>query len=266
MIHVLGVDIGSAATKAVAMDTEGRMIASVAVQSGTGTRGVAKAMETLYGSEALIRQDRVITVATGYGRMKYADADFQMSEITCHARGVHKLVPGARTIIDIGGQDSKAMEIDEHAAIAQFVMNDKCAAGTGRFLEVMARIMEMDISLLGAVDVQAEEIAAISNTCTVFAESEVISRLSEGEKIPNIVAGIHQSVAKRVAGLAMRVGILEKVVLTGGVAHNSGIIRALERELGVKLTIPEHPQITGALGAALLGLEQYRRKSMTAAV
>lgn len=264
MNHVLGVDIGSAATKAVALGEDGAILALAAVQAGTGTRGVETAVERLYRNSGLLRRDRVMTVATGYGRMKYADADFQMSEITCHARGVKKLVPGAQTIIDIGGQDSKALQIDDKAAILQFVMNDKCAAGTGRFLEVMSRIMEIDISLLGEVDEGADEIAAISNTCTVFAESEVISRLSEGEKIPNIVAGIHQSVAKRVAGLALRVGIREQVVLTGGVAQNSGIVRALERELGVKLAIPNHPQITGALGAALLGLERCQTK-LTAA-
>lgn len=265
MTHVLGVDIGSAATKAVALGEDGEILAAVAVQAGTGTKGVEMAMEKLYETAELTKQDKVMTVATGYGRMKFADADFQMSEITCHARGVKKMIPGVRTIIDIGGQDSKALQIDDNAAILQFVMNDKCAAGTGRFLEVMSRIMEIDISLLGKVDELADEIAAISNTCTVFAESEVISRLSEGEKIPNIVAGIHQSVAKRVAGLVLRVGIREQVALTGGVAQNSGIVRALEHELGVKLAIPEHPQITGALGAALLGLEQYRRNNLTAA-
>jgi len=263
MPHFLGVDIGSAATKAVALNGEGEIISCAAVQFGTGTKGVEAAIKKLYESSVLNREDAVMTVATGYGRMKYKDADFQMSEITCHAKGIKKLVPSARTIIDIGGQDSKAIQIDDNAAILQFVMNDKCAAGTGRFLEVMARILEMDISQLGESDKQADEIAAISNTCTVFAESEVISRLSEGEKISNIVAGIHQSVAKRVAGLAMRVGIKKDVVLTGGVAQNSGIVRALERELGVELLIPEYPQLTGALGAALLGLEQYRRQNLT---
>ncbi|SMC70002.1 acyl-CoA dehydratase activase [Papillibacter cinnamivorans] len=257
MVHFLGVDIGSAASKAVAVNEEGEILASAAVQLGTGTKGVQSAVETLYAESALDPADRAMTVATGYGRMKYTEADFQMSEITCHAKGIRKLLPTVRTVIDIGGQDSKAIRIDENGAIGQFVMNDKCAAGTGRFLEVMSRVLDADVSQLGELDALAKAPVSISNTCTVFAESEVISRLSEGAMIPDIVAGIHQSVAKRVAGLALRLGIEEDVALTGGVALNRGIIRALEEELKVKLKIAPQPQLTGAYGAAILGRDRY---------
>lgn len=258
MPHILGIDIGSAATKAVLLDREGRMITSAAVPLGTGTRGTESVIRRLYQNSSVDSSDKILTVATGYGRMEYKQADFQLSEITCHAKGVKYLIPGVRTIIDIGGQDSKAIRVNENGAIRQFVMNDKCAAGTGRFLEVMSRVLELDLPRLGEIDEQADKVAEISSTCTVFAESEVISRLSQGERIPNIVAGIHQSVARRVAGLAMRVGLEKQVVLTSGVAQNRGVVRALERELKVKLVIPPNPQITGALGAALAGLERCR--------
>lgn len=259
-MHFLGVDIGSAATKMVAIDKEGKIVSSAAVQFGTGTKGAKAALEEIYNKGNIDPKDVKMTVATGYGRMNYKDADFQMSEITCHARGIKQLLPTVRTIIDIGGQDSKAIEIDQNGVIQQFVMNDKCAAGTGRFLEVMARILGLEVSQLGDVDKEADQIIAISNTCTVFAESEVISRLSEGDKIPNIIAGIHQSVAKRVAGLVLRVGVKPDVTLTGGVAQNRGIIRAMEQELKVKLVIPSTPQLTGALGAALLGMEKFLKE------
>lgn len=260
-MHFLGVDIGSSATKMVALDEADNVVAKSVVPLGTGTAGVEKALQQLYTETDLRPKDCSYTVATGYGRLTFEAADFQMSEITCHAKGIKRLVPAVHTIIDIGGQDSKAIQLDDRGVIAQFVMNDKCAAGTGRFLEVMSKVLDLDISQLGTVDAQATEILPISNTCTVFAESEVISQLSSGKPIPNILAGIHQAVAKRVVGLVLRIGLKDTVVLTGGVAKNGGIVRALEEELKIKLTIPPEPQLTGALGAATIARERYLKEN-----
>ena len=256
-MHYLGIDIGSSATKTVAIDTGGNVLAGVAIQLGTGTKGVDEAVDETYQRSALKREDCLGTVATGYGRLTFKGADMQVSEITCHMRGIRSIFPEVKTIIDIGGQDLKAIQLDSKGGIAQFVMNDKCAAGTGRFLDVMSRVLGLSIEILGETDKEAAEILPISNTCTVFAESEVISRLAESRPIPDIVAGIHQSVARKAAGLALRIGVLPRVCLTGGVAQNKGIIAALEKELGHQLLIPQNPQLTGALGAALIALEKY---------
>lgn len=256
-MYYLGIDIGSSATKLIAIDENKQIAGRSVVQLGTGTSGVATAVEALYASSGLKAKDIAMTVATGYGRLTCDGADLQISEISCHAKGVHCLLPQVRTIIDIGGQDTKAIQVSERGAIQQFVMNDKCAAGTGRFLDVMSTVLDVGLDKLGEVDAQHTEVLPISNTCTVFAESEVISKLSAGHPIPNILAGIHQAVAKRVAGLVLRVGVAPEVCLTGGVAQNSGIVRALEEELTCSLLLPSDPQITGALGAALFALEKH---------
>ena len=257
-MYFLGVDIGSSATKAVAVDRDGGVLGSSVIPMGTGTRGSAAALEELRARYGLEPEDCANVVATGYGRMNYKGAGEQLSEIICHAKGVKKVLPTVGTIIDIGGQDSKAIQIGARGTIEQFVMNDKCAAGTGRFLEVMCRVVDIGIDEMGEVSRQAKEALSISNTCAVFAESEVISRLSEGRDIPDVIAGIHMAVAKRVAGLVLRIGLRPDVALTGGVAKNGGIADALGRELGVELLIPPQPQLTGALGAALFARERYK--------
>lgn len=250
-MKVLGVDIGSTACKGIIMDEKETIIQSIIIPYGTGTSGPQKLNEEIKRVTKLDIDDFDKVVATGYGRMKYDGADKQISELSCHARGVFKLVPTVRTIIDIGGQDAKALKIDKQGRLANFVMNDKCAAGTGRFLDVMAKVLETDISKLGDLDANADNPVSISSTCTVFAESEVISQLSEGASIDNIIAGIHNSVAKRVASLAKRVGLKDDVVLVGGVARNKGIVRAMNSALGYKVIVPENAQLTGAIGAAL---------------
>ena len=255
-MYYLGIDIGSSATKLIAIDRGKNIVGRSVVQLGTGTSGVATAVEALYASSGLTESDIAMRVATGYGRMTCDEADLQISEISCHAKGIHHILPNVHTIIDIGGQDTKAIQINDNGSIQQFAMNDKCAAGTGRFLDVMSNVLDVGLDKLGTVDAQHTEILPISNTCTVFAESEVISKLSAGHPIPNVLAGIHQAVAKRVAGLVLRVGIMPDVALTGGVAQNRGIVRALEEELRCDLAIPADPQITGALGAALFALEK----------
>lgn len=199
------------------------------------------------------------TVATGYGRFSVENADKQISEITCHAKGIYYLIPDARTIIDIGGQDAKAIQLDSKGNIQKFVMNDKCAAGTGRFLDVMARVLEIPLNAMGEVHFKADKWASVSSTCTVFAESEVISQLSKGISKENIIAGVHQSIASKACSLAYRVGVKDVVVMCGGVAQDAGVVDAIEKELQQKITVAPNPQITGALGAALLAYELFAR-------
>jgi predicted CoA-substrate-specific enzyme activase len=191
-------------------------------------------------------------VSTGYGRNNVEFSDKSITEITCHGAGANFQNPEARTIIDIGGQDSKAVSIDNEGKVKDFAMNDKCAAGTGRFLEVMARALEVQLSDFGMLSLNSENPAKISSLCTVFAESEVISLISKGEYRENIMAGIHESIASRVASLAKRVGIEEPVFMTGGVAKNIGVVKALENKLGASVTVAEAPQENGAIGAAVL--------------
>ena len=208
----------------------------------------------------LTDEDIAATVVTGYGRMTYQGADKQISELSCHAKGVHFVEPEARTVIDIGGQDAKALKLDKDGRLNNFVMNDKCAAGTGRFLDVMANVLETQVSKLGDLSAKSTKEISISSTCTVFAESEVISHLSSGEKIEDIIAGIHASVAGRVSGLVKRVGVEEKVIMVGGVAKNSGVVYAMEKALKIDIIVPELAQLTGALGAALFAYEEAIKK------
>ncbi len=201
------------------------------------------------------RPARVVT--TGYGRHAMT-ADAAVTEITCHARGAAELVPGAATVIDVGGQDCKGIALGPGGRVLDFVMNDKCAAGTGRFLEVMARALEVPLDEFGPLSLSAGRAAEISNTCTVFAESEVISQLAARRPKEEIIAGIHEAMARRVASMARRVDIRQPVVMTGGAARNVGLVRAVEQELGCRVTVPELAQFAGALGAALLAAAEER--------
>jgi len=178
--------------------------------------------------------------------------DKAMTEIICHGAGAHYLNPRARSVIDIGGQDSKAIVLDEKGKVKNFAMNDKCAAGTGRFLEVMARALEVDLNGFGALSLKACDPSRISSLCTVFAESEVISLISKGEKRENIIAGIHESIAARIAAMANRLRISPLVVMTGGVAKNIGVVKALEKKIGMAVEVSEYAQVNGAIGAAIL--------------
>jgi len=257
-LYALGIDIGSASSKVVIIDDTKTIVANAVVPGGAGTTGTVRVLDEIFLKSGLGWEDIDRTVATGYGRMGFKEADNQISEITCHALGVHYMLPSVRTIIDIGGQDVKAMSISKEGIVAKFVMNDKCAAGTGRFLEVMSRVLETDVSNLGTLAGQADSIIDISSTCAVFAESEVISRLASGVKPSNVAAGIHQSVARRVAGLAIRVGLTPDVVLTGGVAKNEGIVKALSSELRQPIIVSPNCQLTGALGAALIAMREMK--------
>ena len=255
-MYTMGIDIGSTATKGVILKDGKEIIAYSTISSGTGTSGPKRVQEDLKEKSNLGIEDMSRIIATGYGRMNFEKADKQISELSCHAKGVSFLVPTARTVIDIGGQDAKALRLTEDGRLDNFVMNDKCAAGTGRFLDVMAGILETDISNLGDISSKSTKDIKISSTCTVFAESEVISYLSTGAKIEDIVNGIHNSVAGRVASLAKRVGIKDDIVMVGGVARNKGVVRSMEKALGKTIVVPQWEQLTGALGASLYAYEE----------
>lgn len=258
-MFTLGIDVGSASSKVVILEDGSRVVAAEVVQVGTGSSGPQRALELAFEKSGLTMKDMTKVVATGYGRFAFEEADKQVSEISCHAKGIFFLVPTARTIIDIGGQDAKAIRLDSKGGVKQFFMNDKCAAGTGRFLEVMARVLETTLEEMEELDSRAAEPATVSSTCTVFAESEVISQLSKGVAKENIIAGVHQSVASKACGLAYRGGLEEDIVMTGGVAKNGGVVRAVSRELKKPVIVAPNPQTTGALGAALYAYEEAKR-------
>lgn len=255
-MYTLGIDIGSTSSKAVILQDGKVMVKKALVTVGTGTSGPSQLLHNLFLNQDIQKEDMKKIVVTGYGRMNLKEADKQISELSCHARGVHFLFPEARTVIDIGGQDAKAIKLDNRGMLLNFAMNDKCAAGTGRFLDVMARVLETDVNDLGKLSAQAQSVATISSVCTVFAESEVISHLSKGTSTADIIAGIHKSVAQRVGTLAFKVGIENAVVMTGGVAQNSGVVKAMEEVIKTKITVSDYPQYTGAIGAALYAFDE----------
>lgn len=254
----LGLDVGSTASKCVIITQDGDIASKGMHPSGAGTGGpqtcVEEALTACAGGASL--DDVRSSCATGYGRKLSDWTDIQISELSCHARGAVELFDGVRTVIDIGGQDAKVLSIGKDGKLENFAMNDKCAAGTGRFLDVMASVFGCEVGELSAYDGRSTQIASISSTCTVFAESEVISKLAAGEDICNIAAGVHQSVVDRTYGLAQRVGVKPAVAMTGGVALNASLRRRLEERLGLPIATSELAQYNGAYGAALLALER----------
>ena len=255
-IYTLGIDIGSTASKCVMLADGKDIVAKSLISVGAGTSGPQRAIDEVLESAGKKREEMAFVLATGYGRnslMNYADK--QMSELSCHAKGAHFLFPDVHTVIDIGGQDVKILQIED-GIMTNFAMNDKCAAGTGRFLDVMARVLEVDVKDLGRLGAMSTKYVGISSTCTVFAESEVISQLSMGTDKCDIINGIHKSVAGRVAGLAHRIGVRDQVVMTGGVAQNQGVVKALQDELGHEIHTSPLTQYNGALGAALFAFDK----------
>ncbi len=250
-----GIDVGSLTAKCVIFGDA--IVAYRIVRVSPDVAATAKSVfEEALKAAGIGEEDVAAVVATGYGRNKVDFADAKVTEITCHAVGACYLIPTARTVIDIGGQDSKVIAV-RNGSVENFVMNDKCAAGTGRFLEVMASALGVDIADLAALDAKAKRAVKISSTCTVLAESEVISYVASGESVENIVAGVHNAIAARIAAMAQRVGVRRDVVLTGGVAKNAGVKRALEEILGVEIRVPPEPQIVGALGAAIIAKRRF---------
>ena len=258
-IYTLGIDIGSTASKCVMLADGKEIVAKSLISVGAGTSGPQRAIDEVLESAGRKREEMAFVLATGYGRnslMNYADK--QMSELSCHAKGAHFLFPEVHTVIDIGGQDVKILQIED-GIMTNFAMNDKCAAGTGRFLDVMARVLEVDVKDLGRLGAMSTKYVGISSTCTVFAESEVISQLSMGTDKCDIINGIHKSVAGRVAGLAHRIGVRDQVVMTGGVAQNQGVVKALQDELGHEIHTSPLTQYNGALGAALFAFDKVNK-------
>lgn len=247
----LGIDSGSTASKCVIVDEVGSVVSLGLHATGAGTEGPKVAADKALANIDVRLGEIAFVCATGYGRHLLPWAQDQMSELSCHARGAARLFPGARTIVDIGGQDAKVLRIDEQGHLENFVMNDKCAAGTGRFLDVMASIFGCSVSKLSEYDARACKVSSISSTCTVFAESEVISKLAAGDPIPDIVAGIHTSVVERTYGLMRRIGIELDVAMTGGVALNEGLRERLAQRIDHPVLTSDMAQFNGALGAAL---------------
>jgi predicted CoA-substrate-specific enzyme activase len=254
-----GVDVGSLSTEVVIIDEETDIISSIISLTGPSSRNAAvRCWEEALQLAGLEENKVECVVSTGYGRKQVPFANKAVTEITCHARGAMHFHGATRTIIDIGGQDTKVIRIDGNARVQNFLMNDKCAAGTGRFLEVMSRTLEVELDEMGPLSLEAKKGLSISNMCTVFAESEVVSLVAEGNDVCDILWGLHDSVALRTAGLLDQIGKEPDIFMSGGVAKNRGVVEAFESRLGEKLHIASEPQMVGALGAALVARDLSR--------
>ena len=256
MAYAAGVDVGSTQTKAVIINEAKEVVSRALTDTGAN---VIMAAENAF-QEALtngdLREEEVeYVVGTGYGRYKVTFGNTQVTEISCHGRGAVHMFPGTRTVVDMGGQDTKAIRVSPTGEIVDFCMNDKCAAGTGRFLGAASSALDIPLGELGPTALRGERPVKISTTCTVFAESEVLSWLGKGKKIEDILLGVHQSIAARSTGLLRRVGIEEEVTFTGGVARNLAMIDTLNRGMGLKVNVSEESHYMGALGAALFALD-----------
>ncbi|TET13492.1 MAG: CoA activase [Dehalococcoidia bacterium] len=258
-----GCDVGSATGKAVVM-RDGEIVSYVIIPSTTKPEVTARLVmdEAIEKASLSSIEDLDYIVGTGYGRLKVPFANENVSEITCHAHGAHWMSPTVRTVIDIGGQDCKVMSLDDKGKVIEFVMNDRCAAGTGRFFEAMARALDCGLEGLSSLSLQGNHPATITSQCSVFAESEVITLVNEGVELVDIVAGLHNSIAGRLNSMVRKVGLVEDVALTGGCAKNDGLARALENKLGVSVKkLPHDPQSAGAVGAALIAKEKAKAQA-----
>jgi predicted CoA-substrate-specific enzyme activase len=258
-IYTMGIDVGSTTSKCLILKNGKEITGKSLVGVGAGTSGPERAIQSVLSSSKLELEDLDYIMSTGYGRHTIEIADSEMSELSCHARGAYFQFPNVRTIIDIGGQDAKVLHVGDDGMLVNFAMNDKCSAGTGRFLEVMARALEVNVEDLASMSQLSKNNVTISSTCTVFAESEVISQLAKNTDRCDIIKGIHRSIASRVGALARRIGVIDDVVMTGGVAKNKGVLHALEEELGHKIYTSELAQYNGAWGAALFAYQKLSR-------
>ncbi|AQR96310.1 acyl-CoA dehydratase activase [Clostridium saccharoperbutylacetonicum] len=257
--YVMGIDSGSTSTNAVILKNNREIVAYTVVRTGAKSSESAKrALEEVLEKARLTREDLSLIVSTGYGRVSITFADKEVTEISCHGKGAHYLNSNIRTIIDIGGQDSKVIKLNDKGEVIDFVMNDKCAAGTGRFLEMMARTLEIDIKDMGPESLKWKEDIKISSMCSVFAESEVISLIAQNKEKADIIHALNQSISSRTNALLGRVGKESGFMMTGGVAQNIGVVKAIEEKVGEKLFISDEPEIVGALGAAIFGLEDLK--------
>ncbi len=256
-MYVMGIDSGSTSTNAVIMNADKKIIASTVVRTGAKSAdSAARALEEVLKAAGLIKDDLFYIVSTGYGRVSIDFADENVTEISCHGRGAHYFNPAIRAILDIGGQDSKAVHLNQAGEVTDFVMNDKCAAGTGRFLEMIARTLEIDVSELGPAALTSTEEIEITSMCSVSAESEVISLIANNKEKPDIAWGVCKAIANKAYSLLKRVGMEEEFMMTGGVAKNPGVVKAVEERIGSKLYICQEPEIVGAAGACLYALDK----------
>ena len=259
MAYAAGVDVGSTQTKAAIIDEDGGIVGRSLIDTGAN---VVQAAENAYRQaleEQRISEDEVeYVIGTGYGRYRVTFGNTQVTEISCHGRGAVHMFPGTRTVLDMGGQDTKAIRVTPTGEIDDFCMNDKCAAGTGRFLGAASSALDIPLDELGAKALTHDKAVRISTTCTVFAESEVLSWLGKGKKVQDILWGVHQSIAVRSNALLRRVGIEEEVTFTGGVARNIAMIEAMEERLGIKMNVSEDSHFMGALGAALYAFDHIK--------
>jgi predicted CoA-substrate-specific enzyme activase len=260
--YYLGVDLGSTTAKTVVLDEAGEIRAAEVVQMGAVSKaGLGRSVTAALAAAGLAEHDITATIATGYGRRLVASAGRTFTEITCHARGVAAMCPGVRLVIDIGGQDSKAILVDEQGLVDNFALNDRCASGTGRFFEVLARAIECDIDELAGLALAGDRDLEISSMCATFAETEIVSLLAQDARREDIAASVHRAVAARTLGLVGQVGKSGPIVMTGGVARNAAAVHFLERALDAPVTVPAAPQITGAYGAALLARDHATGQS-----
>jgi predicted CoA-substrate-specific enzyme activase len=252
-----GVDVGSTQTKAIIIDGEGRIAGRALIDTGANVVVAAeRAFQAALADAGREEQEVACVAGTGYGRYKVTFGDLQVTEISCHGRGAAHMFPRTRTVVDMGGQDTKAIKVGPRGDIVDFCMNDKCAAGTGRFLGAAAAALEIPLDELGATALRGDKPVAISTTCTVFAESEVLSWLSRGKRIEDILAGVHRSIVARSVGLMRRVGIDSEVTFTGGVSKNEGVRAALIEALGMPINVSADSHFMGALGAALFAMDK----------
>lgn len=256
MAYAAGVDVGSTQTKAVIIDESQQIISRSLIDTGANViRAAEGAFNTALAEGGIQDEEIEYVIGTGYGRYRVTFGNDQVTEISCHGRGAVHMFPNTRTVIDMGGQDTKAIRVSPTGEIVDFCMNDKCAAGTGRFLGAAAAALDIPLDELGPTALRYEKPVRISTTCTVFAESEVLSWLGKGKKIEDILWGVHQSIANRSAGLLRRVGIEEEVTFTGGVTKNTAMIEALVLKLGLRMNVSEESHYMGALGAAMFALD-----------
>ena len=261
MIYGAGVDVGSTQTKAIILDEERRIVGRTLIDTGANvTRAAERAFDEALKGAGLRREDIAYVVGTGYGRYKVTFGDAQITEISCHAKGAAWLFPGTQTVIDMGVQDAKGIRVGEGGEVKDFVMNYKCAAGTGRFLANAAEAIGLSLGDIGEISLRAKNPVRLSTVCTVFVESDIMAYLAQGKKVEDILGGVHSAIAARTVSLVRRVGIEPEVTFTGGVSLNIGIVRALEGKLGIPLNVSAESHFMGAIGAALWALERARVK------
>ena len=256
MAYAAGVDVGSTQTKAVIINENGEIVARALCDTGANVVHAAQhAFDEAIAAGKIPNEEVLYVIGTGYGRYRVTFGNTQVTEISCHGRGAVHMFPGTRTVVDMGGQDTKAIRVSDNGEILDFCMNDKCAAGTGRFLGAASAALDIPLNDLGTTALKSERPVKISTTCTVFAESEVLSWLGKGKKIEDILWGVHKSIAVRSAALMRRVGTEDEVTFSGGVSRNEAMVEALEQRLGTKLNISDESHYMGALGAALFAMD-----------